>query len=98
MLVKTEFPNQVPLRIKPEAMRYLSSLSQFQRITDESLIRLAKRRTGLKVRDRWVAVALIVSNRVLIPMPGFRVRPRWEVREPVVGSKLKLIQGGRAAK
>ncbi len=98
MLVKTEFPNQVPLRIKPEAMRYLSSLSQFHGIADESLIRLAKRRTGLKVADRWVAIALILCNRVPIPMPGLRVRPRWEVREPVVGSKLKLIQGGRAAK
>ena len=98
MLVRTEFPNQVPLRITPEAVRYLSLLSQFHGIADESLIRLAKRRTGLKVRDRWVAVALIVSNRVLVPMPGFRVRPRWEVREPVVGSKLKLIQGGRPAR
>jgi hypothetical protein len=97
MLVKTEFPNQVPLRIKPEAMRYLSSLSQFHGIADESLIKLAKRRTGLKVVDRWVAIALILSNGVPIPMPGLKVRPRWEVREPMVLSKLKLIQGGRAA-
>lgn len=98
MLVKTEFPNQVPLRITPEAMRYLSSLSQFHGIADESLIRLAKRRTGLKVADRWVAITLILSNRVLIPIPGLKVRPRWEVKEQVVPSKLKLIQGGRVAK
>ena len=96
--MRTEFPNQVPLRIKPEAVRYLSSLSQFHGIADESLIRLAKRRTGLKVADRWVAVALMLSNRVLIPVPGLKVRPRWEVREPMVPLRLKLIHGGRAAK
>jgi hypothetical protein len=98
MLVRTEYPNQVPLRIKPEAVKYLSSLSQFHGIADESLIRLAKRRTGLKVADRWVAIALILSNCVLIPIPGLKVRPRWEVREPMVPAKLKLIHGGRAAK
>jgi hypothetical protein len=43
MLMRTEFPNQVPLRIKPETVAYLSSLSQFHGIADESLIRLAKR-------------------------------------------------------
>jgi hypothetical protein len=98
MLVRTEFPNQVPLRIKPEAVRYLSSLSQFHGIADESLIRLAKRRTGLKVAERWVAIALILSNRLLIPVPGLKVRPRWEVREPMVPSKLKLIHGGHIVK
>jgi hypothetical protein len=96
--VRTEFPNQVPLRIKPEAVKYLSSLSQFHGIADESLIRLAKRRTGLKVADRWVAIALILSNCVPIPIPGLKVRPRWEVREPMVPSKLKLIHGGRIVK
>jgi hypothetical protein len=98
LLVRTEYPNQVPLRIKPEGVRYLSSLSQFHAIADEGLIRLAKHRTGLKVADRWVAIALILSNRVPILIPGLKVRPRWEVRKPLVPSKLKLIQGGRAAK
>jgi hypothetical protein len=98
MLVRTEFPNQVPLRIKPEAVSYLSSLSRFHGIADESLIRLAKRRTGLKVADRWAAIALILSNGVLIPIPGLKVRPRWQVRGPRVPSKLKLIQGGRIVK
>lgn len=98
MLVRTVFPNQAPLRIKPEAVRYLSSLSQFHGIADESLIRLAKRRTGLKVADRWVAIALMLSNRVPIPIPGLKVRPRWEVREPMVPPKLRLIHGGRVAK
>jgi hypothetical protein len=98
MLVKTEFPNQVPLRIRHDAVSYLSSLPQFHGIADESLIRLARGRTGLKVADRWVAIALILSNCVPIPVPGLRVRPRWEVREPMVPSKLKLIHGGRILK
>ena len=62
MLVRTEFPNQVPLRIKPETVRYLQSLSQFHGIADESLIRLAQCRTGLKVADRWVACLLYTSD------------------------------------
>jgi hypothetical protein len=62
---------QVPLRVKGEAVEYLSSLSQFHGIPDDSLIRLAERRTGLNVTDRWVAVALIIGNRVPIPVPMF---------------------------
>jgi hypothetical protein len=61
MLVKTAFPNQ-ELRIRPEAVTYLSSLPRFHGIPDGSLIRLAHRRTGLNVTDRWVTIALILGN------------------------------------
>lgn len=59
----------MPLRVKPEAVKYLSSLPQFHGIPDRSLIGLAERRTKLHVRDRWVAIALIIGNRVPIPVP-----------------------------
>lgn len=95
MLVKTEFPNQAPLRIKPEAVRYLSALSRFHGIPDGVLIRLAERRTKLYVPDRWVAIALILGNPVPIPVPGSKARPRWQLREATAAAKLRLIAGGR---
>lgn len=98
MLVRTEFPNQAPLRIKPAAVSYLSSLSQFQGIRDESLIRLAHRRTGLNVPDRWVAIALILGNRIPIPVPNPNERPRWQLKKAAAPAKLRLIAGGRVAR
>src|SRR5271157_6097504 len=95
MLVRTEFPNQALLRIKPAAVSYLSSLSQFHGIPDESLIRLAKRRTGLNVPDRWVAIALILGNRIPIPVPTLRGRPHLQSRVATAPAKLGVITGGR---
>ena len=98
MLVRTEFPNQAPLRVKPEAARYLASLPQFQGIRDQSLIRLAHRRTRLNVPDRWVAIALILGNRIPIPVPNPNERPRWQLRKAAAPAKLRLIKGGRVAR
>ncbi len=86
---------QVPLRVKAEAVKYLSSLPQFHGIPDESLIRLAERRTGLNVPDRWVAVALIIGNRVPIPVPTLGGRPQGKPSEATAPAKLIVINGGR---
>lgn len=91
---KVYIPKQ-PLRVTREAIKHLSALSQFHGISDETLIRLAERRTRLNVPDRWVAIALILGNRVPIPLPGGKARPRWQAREATVPAKLELIQGGR---
>jgi len=89
---------QVPLRVKGEAVKYLSSLPQFHGIPDESLIRLAERRTGLNVPDRWVAVALIIGNRVPIPVPTPDGRPQGKPSEATTPAKLVAITGGRIAR
>jgi hypothetical protein len=89
---------QVPLRVKGEAVKYLSSLPQFHGIPDESLIRLAERRTGLNVPDRWVAVALIIGNRVPIPAPMPHERPQARPSEATAPAKLVAIAGGRIAR
>ena len=94
MLVKTKFPNQASLRINPESVKHLSSLKQFWEIPDEALIKLAKRRTGLHIADRWVAIALILGNRIPIPVAA-QGRPRWQPRENTAPAKLQLIPGGR---
>ena len=56
------------MRVSNDAARYLASLPQFHGIPDYTLIRLAERRTRLRIIDRWVAIALILSNRIPIPV------------------------------
>ena len=84
-----------PLRVTSDAIKHLSSLPQFHGIDDKTLIRLAERRTKLHVLDRWFAIALILGNRVPIPVPGSRWRPRWQAKQATAPAKLGLIQGGR---
>lgn len=91
---KVYIPKQ-PLRVTSEAIKRLSSLPQFCGIPDETLIRLSKRRTKLHVHDRWVAIALILGNRVPIPVPGGKARPRWQSKEATAPAKLRLMHGGR---
>jgi len=88
-------PKQVPLRINSEAVKHLSSLTQFHGIPDDRLVRLAKRRTGLNVPDRWVAIALILGNRIPIPVPAPKHRKDVQANEVTTPPKLTLITGGR---
>jgi hypothetical protein len=91
----TSMPTCMPLRVKNEAVKHLSSLTEFHGIPDASLIRLAKRRTGLKVPDRWVAIALILSNRMPIAVADLKERPQVQAREAPAPPKLTVIRGGR---
>ena len=91
---KVYIPKQL-LQVTTEAVKRLSSLTQFHGIPDATLIRLAQRRTKLYVPDRWVAIALILGNRVPIPVPGSKWRPRWQTRKATTPARLRLIQGGR---
>jgi hypothetical protein len=84
-----------PLRVTSEGVKHLSSLAQFHGIDDETLIRLAKHRTKLYVHDRWVAIALILGNRIPIPVPGGKARPHWQMKKATAPPKLVLINGGR---
>jgi hypothetical protein len=95
---KVHNQQQVPLRVKVEAVKHLSSLPQFHGVPDESLIRIAERRTGLNVPDRWVAVALIIGNRVPIPVPMPDGRPPAQPSEATAPAKQEAINGGRIAR
>ena len=86
---------EVPLRVNGEGVKHLLSLPQFHGIADESLIRLAKRRTGLHIRDRWVAIALILGNRIPIPVPARDQRQHVQVNVVPAPAKLTVILGGR---
>jgi len=92
---KVSASGDMPLRVTSEAVKYLSSLPQFHDIPDASLISLAKRRTRLYVRDRWVAIALIIGNRVPIPVPTQDGHVPAKPSEATTPAKLVLITGGR---
>ena len=85
----------IPLRVKSEAVKYLSSLPQFHGIPDSVLIRLAERGTRLSVGDRWVAIALIVRNRIPVPVPSPPAQPQVRSGVATAPAKLEVIIGGR---
>jgi hypothetical protein len=72
-----------------------SRFEQFHGIPDQTLMRLAERKTGLRVPNRWVAIALIIRNPVPIPVPrpaGARVvRPKTATAP----AKLEIVTGGK---
>lgn len=88
-------PCYMPLRVSAEGIKHLSSLTQFHPIADNVLIRLAERRTRLNVPDRWVAIALILGNRIPIPVPLAHGRLQPKPSEATTPPKLVLIAGGR---
>jgi hypothetical protein len=77
-------------------VREYSRFTQFHGIPDRTLIRLAERKTGLRVSNRWIAIALIIRNPLPIPVP--RAEGATEVRRTVPDSpaKLTLINGGKS--
>jgi hypothetical protein len=93
----TEPRNRLPLRIKPEAISYLASLPQFHGLHTARLIRLAHRRTGLYVPSRWVAISLIRSNLIPIPVADRSESQHQQVNRPPSPppAKLILIRGRR---
>ena len=56
------------LQVSPDGIKRLSSLRQFHGIATGMLIRIAALKTGLRVTNRWAAIALIVSNPCPIPV------------------------------
>ena len=85
----------IPLRVQSEAVKYLSSLPQFHGIPDSVLIRLAGRKTRMRVPDRWFAIALILSNRIPVPVPTPPGQPQGTPSEATTPAKLVVITGGR---
>ncbi len=90
-----EWVNQVPLRIKTEVVETLSALSQFHRIPDETLIRIAKQRTRVQAADRWAAIRLLISNPCPIPVVHGKQQPPRRLGGLKTPAKLTLIPGGR---
>jgi hypothetical protein len=67
---KPEAGADAGFRISPEGIKQLSALPQFHGIPTDTLVRIARFKTGVKVTNRWAAVSLIVSNPCPIPVPS----------------------------
>jgi hypothetical protein len=52
----------------PALLKKLAAMKQFHGLSDQTLIRLARRVTVFKIPDRWVAISLILANG--IPISG----------------------------
>lgn len=92
-----EAQNRPPLRIKPEAISYLASLPQFHGLHTARLIKLAHRRTGLHVPGRWLAISLIRSNLIPIPVADRSESPQVNRAPFQPRAKLILVQGNAAS-
>ena len=92
---KVSASGDMPLRVTGEAVKHLSSLPQFHGIPDNVLIRLAGRKTRMRVPDRWFAIALILSNRIPVPVPTPPGQPQGTPSEATTPAKLEVIIGGR---
>ena len=53
----------------PDELAYLSGLSQFHRIENKMLFKLVRVATGFTVRERFIAIRIILAKRVPIPVP-----------------------------
>lgn len=92
-LTEAQTQKQHFLKIKATAVKQLSSLPQFHGLPDSALIRLAERRTRMNVPDRWVAIALILSNRIPAPVPPPHGQPQGTPSEAKTPVKLEVITG-----
>jgi hypothetical protein len=54
--------------IEPQELVYLMGLSQFYRIPNRVLFELVRVATGFKVCDRWVAIRVILTKSIPIPV------------------------------
>lgn len=52
----------------PVELEYLAGLLQFYRIPNKVLFKLVRVATGWKVRDRWVAIRVIMAKAIPIPV------------------------------
>jgi len=52
----------------PALLKRLKAKKQFYGLSDELLFKLAHRVTIFRIPNRWVAIHLIVTNNILIPV------------------------------
>ena len=58
----------------PCELQQLKGMKRFHGLSDDLLLRLARRVTVFRIPDRWVAIRLIVANGIPIPVVKERRR------------------------
>jgi hypothetical protein len=68
-LTASEISGAAPLKVRPVAIQYLAALPEYANVSDEALIGMARQKTCRKihVQDRWVAIALLLGTRDVLP-------------------------------
>ena len=68
-LTAAEVKGGAPLTVKAAAIPFLASLPEYANLSDDVLVGMARRKTygRLHVPDRWVAIALLLGAKEVLP-------------------------------
>jgi hypothetical protein len=68
-LTGPEMSGAAPLKVRPAAVQFLAAVPEYENLGDETLIAIARQKTcrRLHVADRWVAIALLLGTKDVLP-------------------------------
>lgn len=68
-LTAAEISGAAPLKVRSVAVQFLAAVPEYAELSDECLIQMAREKTVRKlyVPDRWVAIALLLGTRDVLP-------------------------------
>lgn len=66
----SESSGGTPLRVRNAVIPYLAALPDYANLSDEVVVEMARQKTRrrLRVQDRWVAIALLLGTRDVLPI------------------------------
>jgi len=69
-LAAFESKGGAPLKVKAAVIPLLAALSEYTELGDDVLVEMARQKTygRLHVADRWVAIALLLGTRDILPI------------------------------
>ena len=68
-LTAAEINGAAPLKVRPVAIQYLAALPEYENLSDDTLIDMARQKTcrRIYIADRWVAIAVLLGTRDVLP-------------------------------
>ena len=68
-LTAAELNGVPPLKVRAVAIQFLAAVSEYAELSDEALIGMARQKTCRRVHipDRWVAIALLLGTKDVLP-------------------------------
>ena len=69
-LTAAEVKGGAPLKVKATVVALLATLAEYAELSDDVLVEMARRKTygRLHVPDRWVAIALLLGTKDVLPI------------------------------
>jgi hypothetical protein len=69
-LTAAEVRGGAPLKVKAAVIPFLAALSEYADLSDEVVIEMARQKVNrrLHIPDRWVAIAVLLGTREILPV------------------------------